>query len=282
MRKHRYIQWIMCALLVCALCMLGGCQLAREDEEAVSQDRFAGISVHLLTDFAFNYSGGEDYVDRSIPHEADGRNFYLEISQTETGETVHGLSADDCFTDLAKLFKMVNTEEEQSEEVQLEATMYVCPAEFEGTPYLTLEHIYLREDGTLYAVDCGSNYGGSIDGLSITLKEDHTFLDTSGNIVQSAMQVKLNVKARMKVEKVRLLAMSGTNSVGEFIIGNEEEVWLLPDTEWVLMEETLSDGSVQRTAFNRPLDGTVIKLFTECEDGIFIPQRITLRTAGGR
>jgi hypothetical protein len=158
--------------------------------------------------------------------------------------------------------------------------MYICSEEFESTPYLTMEHVYRRADGTVYAMDCGSNYGGHLDGLSITLQESGTFSDSTGGRRQHTVRVKLNVKERARVEQVRLFDMRGTEVVGEIMLGSDSEVWLLPDTEWVLMEERLSDGSVRRTAFNRPLDSTQIELFTVCENGVFIPQRITLRKAG--
>lgn len=279
-KGKRIAKTTICMLLICALSMLSGCQLAREEEAAESKDQFMGVSVHLLTDFEFNRSPDGEYVDRSIPHEPDGEPLCLEISRGEDGEAIRSMNTGKWFSDLKTYFNTVDTDEERSETVGLEAVMYICPEEFEGTPYLTLEHVYRREDGTLYAVDCGSNYGGHLDGLSLSIKESNTFSDSAGNRRENTVEVKLNVKERSKVEQVRLYAMRGSQSVGELILGSEEEVWLVPGTEWALMEETLSDGSILRTAFNQPLDGTHITLFTVCEDGIFIPQHITLRMAG--
>jgi hypothetical protein len=113
MRKQKWIRWVLWAVLICVLSMLGGCRLAREETEAVEADRFVGISVHLQTDAAFNFHGSGEYVDRSAEHEVDGKPFYLEIGQTETGEDCMAICADDCFTELRQHFTTVDTEEEQ-------------------------------------------------------------------------------------------------------------------------------------------------------------------------
>ncbi len=276
--KLKYlIRWAVIALLLYVLSLLGGCQLAVE-EQPVQKDRFVGISVQLEPDFAFNHSGGEDYIDRSIPHEADGETLYLEITQTETGVPVIGIQAGKWFTDLKKHFKTTDTNESQSEAVSIEATMYVsAEALSSATPYLMVEQVYQREDGTLYAVDCGNNYGGHLGGLSIALSENHTAADPEGNRTLNSTEVKLHIKERIQADEVRILAMSGMNIIEQFTIDTQDELWLPSAAEWVLMEEVLADGTIQRTALNEPLDKVTVQLYTLCEGGVLIPQALTLR-----
>ncbi len=271
-----FIRWAVIAIILYILSLLGGCQLAVE-EQSVSADQFVGISVQLQPEFVFNHSSDEDYVDRSIPHEVDGEPLYLDISQTETGEPVMGINLGSWFTSLNQHFNTVDTDKERSETVLIEATMYVCTDTLSSTPYLIVEQVYRREDGTLYAVDCGNNYGGHLDGLSITLSENHTTSDTEGNRTLSTVEVKLHIKERTQTNEVRILAMKGTQIIEQFTICAENELWLPSDTEWVLAEEILSDGSIRRTALNEPLDNASVEMYTLCEGGVFIPQILTLR-----
>lgn len=270
------IRLAMFALTVCTLMLLSGCQLAREENHAAVPDRFMGISALLQTEKQFSAAPDGEYVDRAIPHDIDGTPLYLEITQLETGEDCMGINSGDWFTDIKQHFRTADTDDEQSESLTIEATMYICAEEMSFFPYLTLERVYQRTDGTLYAVDCGCNYAGSLDGLSLSMSESRTVSAGEGSSVLEATEIKLHVRERLKADEVRILAMRDLSVIESFTVQTESEIYLPAGTEWVLIEEVLSDGSILRTAYNEPLDDTAILLYTVCENGVFLPQPLTL------
>jgi len=247
---------VLCLMIACIALMLSGCRFALE-EKAGLKDRFVGVSVLLLPDGTMG-----DEIDRSAPHEPDGRLLTLDFRRGEDGEAQIGSNADDWFADVHQGYHVSDS----GEECTLEATMYVCSELLPANVILELERVYQREDGSVYALQGGNRYGGNLDGLGLTLTESSRMSDSEGNSEEISVQVRLNVETRAQVIFAEIVDMStGYEELARYpVLGGEE---LTLSGEWALLEETLASGSVRRTAFNRSEDEWA-DLRTAGEDGV--------------
>ena len=146
---------------------------------------------------------------------------------------------------------------------------------------LSMEHVYQREDGTLYAVDCGSNYSGALDGLGLKISETHTETDVSRKKTSVTTTVKLNVEYDEPTVSAVLIEMRGTDTeLHRHALSGEKEIWLSSEAEWALIEEMLADGSTHRTAVNGPLGGQSVEIRTVNSSGVCVPHTYSLRVSG--
>lgn len=273
MRKAKYS--ILLCMLAAAL-LLSGCQLAREEKE-YSQDRLVGISVRIEN--SFDSGSGEGYFDRRQPHEPDGALVWLKTGYDENGVPMSGAEYDeDGWFDPVHLHF---TTTDEGEEHALETTLYLAEELLPEHALLQMEHVYQREDGTLYAINGGSNYSGDMDGLGLKVSSSYatTF---EGEKKSKTISIKLNVKYEKIVLSAEAIEMKGTGEeLARHALTGQEEIWVSSDTEWVLIEETLSGGVIRRTSVNGPLDKETFVVRTANEQGICIRRSYRLRVSGG-
>lgn len=265
MKKTKKIRIVLLVLCVCAA--LSGCRLAL-DEQTRASDRFVGFSVLLRDAFSDSPS-----VDRRLPHEVDGR-LLIVFTASENDQTYVASESDEWFSDVRLHVKTT----EAGEEYFLSGSLYVWEEQFPSNLILEVEHVYQREDGSLYAVDNGSNYSGMLSGLEIKISEDVQTTDMDGKSLSLFCEATLSVVGYDPPASARLIEISADGeTTAVHALSEGTEIWLSPDAEWVLLEETLSNGSVRRTALNAPLDETGFELFWPEENGVCVPTSYTLR-----
>lgn len=274
MKKARFAFLMM---ILAAAVLLSGCQLAQEEKE-FSQDRLVGISVRLRNSGA-RYVPMEEYFDRRQPHEPDGEMVWLKHEYNEAGELMIGAEYDpDGWFE--PVYQGVHLSDE-GEERTLETTIYVAEKMFTEDPYLEMEHVYQREDGTLYAIDNGSNYSGHLDGLSLKISQNRTVTTPDGERKSETTTIKLNLKHAEIVLSAEAVEM---NAEGEELarhkLTGQEEIWVSPETEWLLIEETLNDFSIRRSTVNGPLNQETFFIYTPELPGVCIRETYTIRTSG--
>ena len=219
------------------------------------------------------------YFDRRQPHEPDGAVIRLNYEYNEAGELMIGTEYDD-----NNWFEPVHTGvhvSDEGEERTLETTLYVAEKMFAETPYLEMEHVYQRADGTLYAIDNGSNYSGHLDGLSLKISQSRIVTTTDGERKSETTTIKLNVKYKEIVLSAEAVEMNAANEeIARHRLTGQEEIWISPMTEWLLIEETLNDFSIRRSAVNGPLNKETFFIYTPELPGVCIRETYTLRTSG--
>lgn len=263
MRKAKYA--VLALLLTLAL-LTCGCQLAREDLETPSADRFAGLNVKLVSAY------GESRVE---PHEIDGYALIMPLTQDEDGSYVAGGDIGECFgeTHLA-----IKDTESEGREYSISAKMYLCVEQLPQNAYLAMESVYQRPDGTLYAVDTGGNYSGSIAGLTHERTEKSSQTDENGKAYSESMHVRLELVKADAASSVLLIEMNENNEeITRRTLGEETIVPLSSDTAWALVEEHLEDGTVRRTAVNQPFDEAAVSVCLPGENGICRPVDYSFR-----
>lgn len=255
MKKNK---WIVLAALALCMALLTGCQLALK-ENSDQTDRFAGLSVRL--------TGSSDY-DRYEPHEVDGQVMIVPLGTNETGETFVMSDFGEWFSDV---HLHVNSTDE-GEEYTISGTLYVCDELIPSGVILKAEEVYQRPDGSMYAVNGGHNYSGHLSGLKIDINQSRTATDTEGKKSSESCTVTLRVEKAEHVILAELLEMDADNQeISRHILNDQFEIPLSAETEWVLLHETLKDGSVRRTAFNAPLEEENIVIRIPNELGVCVP-----------
>lgn len=263
-------------LMLAAAVLLGGCQLAREEKE-FSQDKLVGISVRLRSGGA-RYESPEAYFDRRQPHEPDGAMVWLNTEQDENGETISGPEYDSDWFEPVHLSYHVKDE---GEEHTLETTLYLAETMLPDNPLLEMEHVYQREDGTLYAIDNGSNYSGHLDGLGLTVSQSQSVTGADGAKKTDTTTIRLNVKYESVVLSAEAVEMKGTGEeLTRHKLTGQEELFISPETEWLLIEETLADRSIRRTAVNGPLNDSTFFIRKQNMQGVCIRQTCRIRVPG--
>lgn len=270
--KHAFL-----ILLLAAAVMLSGCQLALEEKE-FSQDRLVGISVRL-SDSATRFVNHKEYIDRRQPHEPDGAMVWLNWHTDENGESYNDVeySGEDWFE---PVHLSVHVSDER-EEHTIETAIYLAEDILPDDPFLEMEHVYQREDGTLYAIDNGGNYSGNLDGLGMTVSQSNTVTNPDGTKKQHTTKIKVNVWYEEVVLSAEAVEMKGT---GEELMRHEltgqEELWISSETEWILVEETLDGGTIRRSAVNAPLDKETFFVRKANSEGVCIRETYKIRTPG--
>ena len=170
---------------------------------------------------------------------------------------------------------------DEGESYTLETSMYLAEELLPEHARLEMEHVYQREDGTLYAIDNGSNYSGHMDGLGLKVSASYT-TTFEGERKSSTTSIKLNVKYAEVVLSAEAVEMKGTGEeLARHPLNKEDqEIWVSSDTEWVLIEETLADGTIRRTAVNGPLDKAYFNLRFPDAKGVCIRYQYKIRTPG--
>jgi len=267
MKKAKYAALPL--LLVSAL-LLSGCTLALNEKE-YSRDRLVGISVGLSSSYGAK-------TGRYEPHEPDGEVIRLNMYTDEEGVTYGGAEYDSDWFEPVRLH--VHSKDE-GEEYTLETTMYLAEDMLPSQPYLSIERVYEREDGTLYALAGGHNYSGHLDGIGLTISESYSATGADGKKKTSKTTIKLSVAYDVKVVSAEAVEMKGTETeLNRHVLTDQEEIWVSADTEWILVEETLADGTVRRSAVNGPLDGETFFVRFANEQGVCVRQTYRLRTPG--
>ncbi len=249
------ISFLLLALLTALA--LAGCQLAIE-EESISADRFAGINVVLKTGW------NPDEPSRSEPHEVDGYPFLIALRTDENGESYIASDIGECFSEAHVAIKTTD----EGEEYSLTGVLYLEQSKIPTGATLMLESVYQREDGSLYAVSTGSNYGGHLTGLGYDRTDSHTFTDEKGEKRGETTTLHLDVREGAPIESAVLIAFSAENEVLSRQPLDDEDLTVSPDAAWALLVETLTDGSTRRTAFNAPFDDTSFEVHLPGENGM--------------
>lgn len=274
MKKAKFTA--LCLLLVSAL-LLSSCQLAL-DEQEYTRDKLVGISVKLGSSqriIAENQRTGSRYE----PHEVDGKMIRLNMYTDEDGVTFGGAEYDD--SDWFEPVRLHVHSKDTGEEYTLETTIYAAEKMLPADPYLQIERVYEREDGSLYALAGGHNYSGSLDGIGLTISESWSKTDADGQTKTTATTIKLNVKYDEVVLSAEAVEMKGSGEeIARHKLTGQEELWISPETEWVLVEETLSDGRIRRTAVNGPLNNETFHIRKPVFPGVLIRETYKLRTSG--
>lgn len=268
-RFARYIRRTAAVLLVLSLCMLPtGCQLALDREDS-APDRFVGFSVRLTDPFS-----DDPATDRRQSHEVDGQKLII-FTSTENGETFIASDAGEWLGDVHMHVKTTD----ESEQYLLSGVLSVCEEAIPSGCILQAEHVYQRSDGSMYAVKGGSSFSGSLGGLEIRVSESSKITGSDGSARELFCEVTLTVEADLPLISARLteIGEDGVPLAAHDLTGTEKEIWLSPEAEWALLEETMKDGSVRRTAVNAPLDEATVELLLPEENGILIPFSCTLR-----
>ena len=273
MRRVRKYAALLLALVLAA--GLGGCQLALE-EAAVSRDRFVGLSVLISDGMSHSVKDGE-YFDRFQPHEVDGELLISRRWTDENGEEHIGDEYGEWF-DATKSGVHVK---DDSVEHTVESTLYLYEEILPPGVLLICERVYQREDGTLYAVSGGHNYSGQLDGVGLAISESYTTIDANGKQISEKTTIKLNVKYEACVLSAEAVEMSGTDGeIARHELTGQDEVWISPEAEWVMVEEKLNDGTIRRTAVNGPLNRAYFTIRKSDYQGVCIPHTYTLRVPG--
>lgn len=273
MRKAKYI--VLSMLLIAAI-LLSGCQLALEEKE-YSRDRLVGISVRLSS--SFSKWNRDNYFDRRQPHEPDGAMIWLRTDYDEDGVPMSGaVYEDDDWFDPAKIGFHVKDE---GEEHTIETTLYLVKELLPDQPLLEMEHVYQREDGTLYAIDGGSTYSGDLDGLGLTISQNYSVTDPSGKKRTQSIKITLNMVYEENVVSAQAVEMKSTGEeIARHELTDQEELWVSADAEWLLIEETLADGTIRRSAVNGPLNNESFFVRFATEQGVCIRHTYKIRTGG--
>ena len=170
---------------------------------------------------------------------------------------------------------------DESEEYSLETAIYLAEDLLPDDPLLEMEHVYQREDGTLYAIDNGSNYSGSLEGLGLTVSQSNTVTKPDGTKKQHTTTIKLSVKYEEAILSAEAVETKGTGAeIARHELTGQEDIWVSAETEWILIEETLADGRIRRSAVNAPLEKETFFIRRAGESGVCVRESYTVRVSG--
>ena len=274
MKKAKFV--ILCLLLASAL-LLSGCSLAL-DEQKYSREQLVGISVKLGSGQSVR-SSNKLTGSRYEPHEVDGKVLRIQTGYHADGSQYVGPAYDDSGWFEPAYFTLHSKDE--GEEYIIETTIYVAEQMLPDEPYLQIERVYEREDGTLYALAGGHNYSGNLDGIGLTISESYAKTGADGKKTTTATTIKLSVKYDAVVLSAEAVEMKGTGEeIARHKLEGQEELWISPETEWLLIEETLSDFTIRRTAVNGPLNNETFFIRTPELPGVLIRETYRISSPG--
>ena len=274
MKKAKFTA--VCLLLVSAL-LLSSCSLAL-DEQEYTRDKLVGISVKLGSSQSVHNSN-KLTGSRYEPHEVDGKMIRLEFGTFENGDQYIGPAYDDSGWFEPVRFTLHSKDE--GEEYIVETTIYASEQMLPSDPYLQIERVYEREDGSLYALAGGHNYSGSLDGIGLTISESYSKTDADGKTKTTATTITLTLKYDAVVLSAEAVEMKGTGEeIARHKLEGQEELWISPETEWILIEETLNDFTIRRTAVNGPLNNETFFIRMPDTSGVLIRENYKIRTPG--
>ena len=269
--------FVILSLLLAAALLLSSCSLAL-DEQKYTRDKLVGISVKLGSSQRI-HAENERTGSRYEPHEIDGHMIRLNMYTDEDGVTFGGAEYDD--SDWFEPVHMHVHSKDSGTEYTLETTIYAAEEMLPDEPYLQIERVYEREDGSLYALAGGHNYSGSLDGIGLTISESWSKTDADGRKKTTGTTIKLNVKYDEVVLSAEAVEMKGTGEeIARHKLTGQEELWISPETEWLLIEETLNDFTIRHTAVNGPLNNETFFLRMPETSGVLIRENYKIRTSG--
>ncbi len=272
----RKLKCMVLVLLMTATVVLSGCQLALEEQE-YSRDRLVGISVKLGSSHSI-HDDNQKSGPRYEPHEVDGEMIRLNMYKDENGVTYGGSEYDSDWFEPVHLH--VHSRDE-GDEYTLETTIYAAEDMLPDDPYLQIERMYEREDGTLYALAGGHNYSGNLDGIGLKISESYSRTDTDGKKSTSTTTIQLWVKYEEQVISAEAVEMKGAEGeIARHKLTGQEEIWVSAETEWLLIEETLADGRIRRSAVNGPLNNETFFVRIAGEQGVCIRETYKIRMPG--
>lgn len=269
---------LLLAMLMAVALLLSGCQLALEDGSA-RQDRFVGVNVVLMRDH-------EEYSDApQRPHEPNGYLLSLLHSIDDEGAPHIGTEVDEHFNDVHVSYKS-STQGDQfdaesanhADTYAISGTLYIEEAMLPDAPVLSLENVYQRSDGTLYAIEENSmgKYAGSLDGLTLTISQDSRVTDGAYQVGET-VRIEVNVRAAVPAASIVLIEMDENNmELRRQTLGEIFDVSVAADTAWALIEERLVNGAVRRTALNLLPREAFATVLLPGEDGVCLPVTYTL------
>lgn len=269
------IKYAMLPALLAALLALSGCRMAL-DERTGEQNRLVGLSITVTDgyDSAYDTNG----VNRLQPHEPDGAVVRLCFETDENGDAILYDFSDGRFDPPQMTYHVTN---DDSVAYSLETTLYLIESRLPERPILRVESVYQREDGTLFAINGGHNYSGVLDGVGVTLSESCTTTDASGRTIAESTTLKLNVRYEAEVVSASAVEMRGADeALTRHELGEQENIRISAEAEWLLIEETLADGSVRRSAINAPLADAQCSVRIAGEAGMCIPKSYRFEVAG--
>jgi hypothetical protein len=170
---------------------------------------------------------------------------------------------------------------DSGEERKMEGTLYVCDELIRPGVILKAEEVYQRADGSMYAVNGGHNYSGHLSGLTMDISQSHTTTDSEGNKTSESCTVTLRIEKEAHVISAELIEMDAANQeITRHELDTQLEVWLSAEADWALLCETLADGTMRRTAVNRPFEETPLEIRRANEQGVCVPRSYRIRSAG--
>ncbi|MCH5287287.1 MAG: hypothetical protein J1E43_07690 [Christensenellaceae bacterium] len=270
MKKNNYL---LLAMIAAVVLLLSGCQLALEDVTA-SNDRFVGLNVVLMKEWS-------EYTESRLePHEPDGYLLAIFHDFDNDGALLTDSQIDDHFVDIHLGYKH-STDGDLSDEdpansaisYSISGTLYVYEQMLPEEPILSLENVYQRSDGTLYAVEENSmgKYTGNLNGLTLSVSQDSRIKSGAQEISESVF-AELNVKAVIPASSIELIEMDANNvELRRQTLGESADIAVSSAAAWVLLEEHLIDGSVRRTAINLLPSEASATVFLPDDSGVCIP-----------
>lgn len=270
MKKNNYL---ILAMMAAAVLLLSGCQLALEDA-AAPKDRFVGLNVMLMKEWP------DSTESRLEPHEPDGYLLTIYHDSDSDGVPLLDSKIDDHFGDIHLGYKnssLDGTIDEypanSADSYSISGTLYIYEDLLSEEPILSLENVYQRSDGTLYAVEDNSmgKYAGKLDGLTLSVSQDSRLKSDTQEISES-ISVALNVKAAIPASSIELIEMDASNAeLRRQALGEDTEIAVSSDAAWALLEEHLVDGTVRRTAVNLLPSEASATVFLPDDSGACMP-----------
>lgn len=269
---------LLLALLVAATLLVSGCQLALENTN-VSEDRFVGLNVLLMNEWP------EYTAFRQEPHEPDGYLLTIHHDVTSEGAPLIGSQIDDHFNDIHLEYKhstlgdQIDAEPANSvASYSISGTLYIHEAQFSEEPILSLESVYQRSDGTLYAMEESSmgQYAGNLNGLTLSISQDSRATNGTQEISES-LYAEVTVKTAVPASSIVLIEMDASNAeLRRQTLGEDTDITVFSDAAWALLEEHLVDGAVRRTAVNLLSSDASATVFLSDGSGVCLPITYTL------
>lgn len=301
--------------ILCILCMLTGCSLAKEDAATVAgEDRLIGAFITTeyvdLFDFETYFqdhvsdfvedeavqidgTGYEGRIYATLLKEAEGNqekyvfenlDGYLCIlptmGQEETG-TYTANQIDDMF-DMEEVH--INCTDD-GETLTLRGTLYACPKKNEIITFYT-NPVYQQSDGKVYLVS-GTGASFQADDLYSSRMsqkvEDSMTTTLNGKKVTNATLVEIAVEAVVPAKEIRIVQMDQENRMlctESFEPGKLPEVFVTQaETAYLLLESVSGvTGKVTRTLYERGTDQ--ISAYYRGEKNICMKQNVLLEGFG--
>ncbi len=306
-RARNKMVYMPTALLALGACMvLGGCSLAREEVGGASQDRLAGVFVtdeYIVLEPKLET--GMDGEIRFVPQERkiyatvgdfseanpvrfenlEGYGAYASLSLwDEAMQQYVGYSACD------EVFADGHYEVADGGKTALKTTIYVGE---NGPKGLFFNPVYQQEDGSVYLVPGnGLTWGSFAEGSSSThtVSEERSVTE-NGEERSVSTSISVTVAQRSAPESLKLIFMDGENHVLQVTETDalrriaqgalqqtgqdaEPEIQVPAGAEYLVLEQEMSDGRVERSIYGR--EDRTVDWMEQGEDGYMYSYAVAL------